>query len=95
MKQDLLKKVINENIDYSLVISELIYDVIDRIDDINNDDELIDSINDTIIYYDDQWDIMRHYFYGEPEKANFNDAMDEFYNDCYKCLCAYREALNG
>ena len=90
---DLLEKTIKQNIDYSLVIADLIYSIIDRMEDINNDDSLIDEINDYIIYYDDQWDIMRHYFYSEIEKANFNDAMDMFYNDCYKCLCAYREAL--
>ena len=48
------------------------------------EEELLNSINDSIIYYDDQWEIMKHY--QNPEEANFNEAMEEFYNDLVEIL---------
>lgn len=35
--------------------------------------------NDEFIYYDDQWQIMK--YYQRPEDANYNEAMELFYND--------------
>lgn len=48
------------------------------------EEELLNSINNNLIYYDDQWEIMKHY--QNPEEANFNEAMEEFYNDLAEIL---------
>lgn len=48
------------------------------------EEELQQAIDDEIIYYDDQWEIMK--YYQNPEEANFNEAMEEFYNDLVEIL---------
>lgn len=48
------------------------------------EEELWQAMDDTLIYYDDQWEIMKHY--QNPEEANFNEAMEEFYNDLVEIL---------
>lgn len=48
------------------------------------EEELLNSINDSLIYYDDQWEIMKHYQL--PHEANFDAAMEEFYNDLVEIL---------
>lgn len=48
------------------------------------EEELQQAIDDSLIYYDDQWEIMRHY--QNPEEANFNEAMEEFYEDLAEIL---------
>lgn len=62
--------------------------VIERIDfddeDLDIDEALLDAINDYIIYYDDQWEIMK--FYQNPTEANFSEAIEEFYSDCYNVV---------
>ena len=57
--------------------------VIERMEALT-EEELQQAIDDEIIYYDDQWEIMKHY--QNPEKANFNEAMEEFYNDLVEIL---------
>lgn len=48
------------------------------------EEELLNSINDSLIYYDDQWEIMKHYQL--PYEANFDEAIEEFYNDLAEIL---------
>ena len=48
------------------------------------EEELWQAMDDTLIYYDDQWEIMKQY--QNPEEANFNEAMEEFYNDLVEIL---------
>lgn len=48
------------------------------------EEELWQAIDDSLIYYDDQWEIMK--YYQNPEEANFNEAMEEFYNDLVEIL---------
>lgn len=48
------------------------------------EEDLNQSIDDTLIYYCDQWEIMKHY--QNPQEANFYEAMDEFYNDLLDIL---------
>lgn len=46
----------------------------------NNTSEHFDNcFNDEFIYYDDLWLIMK--YYQRPEDANYNEAMELFYND--------------
>ena len=48
------------------------------------EEELQQAIDDSLIYYDDQWEIMKHY--QNPEEANFNEAIEEFYEDLAEIL---------
>lgn len=48
------------------------------------EEELWQAMDDTLIYYDDQWEIMK--YYQNPKEANFNEAMEEFYNDLVEIL---------
>ena len=48
------------------------------------EEDLQQAIDDSLIYYDDQWEIMKHYQL--PQEANFDEAMEEFYNDLVEIL---------
>ena len=48
------------------------------------EEDLLNSINDSIIYYDDQWEIMR--YYQNPENANLSEAMILLYDDLAEIL---------
>lgn len=49
----------------------------------NNDDTHFNNcFNDEFIYYDDLWQIMQ--YYQRPQDANFNEAIELFYNDLYE-----------
>ena len=45
-------------------------------------DNLWQAINDEMIYYDDQWDLMKYYF--TPDKASLDEAFELLYNDLWK-----------
>ena len=62
---------------------DLVDDIIDRIDE---DDFISDSyeavweaIDNGVIYYDDQWEILKHYC--DPKNADWDYAIEEFAND--------------
>ena len=42
-------------------------------------EKIIDALNDSLIYSDDQWEIMKAY--QNPEEANFQNALEYFIND--------------
>lgn len=48
------------------------------------EEDLQQAIDDSLIYYDDQWEIMK--YYQNPKEANFNEAMEEFYEDLAEIL---------
>ena len=48
------------------------------------EEELFQAIDDQIIYYVDQWEIMQ--FYQTPQEANFNEAIELFTNDLLDIL---------
>ena len=49
----------------------------------NNDDTHFNNcFNDEFIYYDDLWLIMK--YYQRPQDANFNEAINLFYEDLYE-----------
>ena len=48
------------------------------------EEDLQQAIDDSLIYYDDQWEIMK--YYQNPKEANFNEAMMEFYDDLLEIL---------
>ena len=80
-----LNLCINQNNLYCLPeCAEMIYER--AIDGATNREEVKDnlwaSINDSLIYYDDQWELMRYYF--TPANANLDEAFELLYNDLWK-----------
>lgn len=57
-------------------IEQLIKEVLERIDNPYNDDEIWEAIDSSIIYYDDQWKILKEYC--SPQEANWDYAINEF-----------------
>ena len=58
--------------------------IISRVDTFEDDDEIsdliIDALNDELIYYRDQWDVIE--FYSTPEDGRtLSDCCDDFIND--------------
>ena len=63
-------------------LSDIASDILDRASDDDRKDaseKIIDALNDSLIYCDDQWEIMKAY--QSPEEANFQNALEEFIND--------------
>lgn len=56
------------------------------------EEELQQAMDDDLIYYKDQWDIIQ--YYQNPREANFYEAMDNFYNDLLDILQAYNDLTN-
>lgn len=95
------KDIIAEHFDYTgdFDFLDIVANVIDRIDDIEElgdddiDDEVRESIDDTLIYYDDQWRIMR--FYQVPSEANLDEAFEQLAEDCVKIVTKIKENTKG
>lgn len=59
---------------YSLI--DIVTNILDRIDNPNDDEDIFQAIDDEIIYYDDQWKIIKAYC--NPTTANWEFAIEEF-----------------
>lgn len=80
-----MKKYINKS---NFETFELVDNVVERVVDAMNDGEYEDiddcigyEIDNALMYYDDQWEVMKHYQL--PKEANFDNAIEEFINDVY------------
>ena len=65
-------------------LADIASEILDRANEDDREDadaneKVIDALNDSLIYYDDQWEVMKAY--QNPEEANFQNALDEFLND--------------
>ena len=65
-------------------LADIASEILDRAgdddrEDVDASEKVIDALNDSLIYYDDQWEVMKAY--QNPEEANFQNALDEFLND--------------
>lgn len=98
------KKLVKESSDYSTFyhvfgnyttdnFHRLVKDMIENVEaeDINEDnlyDVIRDEIDTRLIYYDDQWEVLKHYYY--PNEIDiFNDAIDKLADDMEKCVKKY------
>lgn len=59
-------------------LADIASEILDRASDDDREDadaseKVIDALNDSLIYYDDQWEIMKAY--QNPEEANFQNAL--------------------
>ena len=61
-------------------IAELIFERME----VPTEEELQYSMDTELIYDEDLWEILK--YYQRPSEANFNDAMEEFYNDLLDIL---------
>lgn len=61
-----------------LVSRAIDYDI-DEINEDNVDEYVKQAMDDGLIYYDDEWLMLKAYC--NPKKANYNDAYDELYTD--------------
>ena len=65
-------------------LADIASEILDRAgdddrEDVDASEKVIDALNDSLIYYDDQWEVMKAY--QNPEEANFQSSLDEFLND--------------
>ena len=63
---------------------EIVANVLDRIDDMSNDEDIWQSIDDELIYTADQWKVLQHYC--DVKDAKWDEAFESFSNDIYS-LC--------
>ena len=72
---------------FNLKVCEIAEAIIERMEEVSKDkieDELQYAMDTELIYDEDLWEIMK--YYQRPNEANFNEAMDEFYNDLLDIL---------
>ena len=68
---------------FNLKVCEIVKSIFERMEEAT-EEELQQAMNDELIYDDDLWEIMK--YYQRPTEANFNEAMEEFYNDLLEVL---------
>ena len=65
-------------------LADIASEILDRAsdddrEDIDASEKVIDALNDSLIYYNDQWEVIKAY--QNPTEANFQNALDDFLND--------------
>ena len=65
-------------------IAEAIFERVKDYEEEDTEEALQNAMDDELIYDDDLWEIMK--YYQRPNEANFDEAMDEFYNDLLDIL---------
>ena len=96
-----IQDIIAEHFDYTgdFDFLDIVANVIDRLDDIDElgdddiNDEVYSSIDDSLIYYNDQWRIMM--FYQLPGEANLDEAIDQLAEDCVEIVTKIKKSGEG
>lgn len=66
-------------------IADSLLDRIDTVDEYDDEmDAVICAMNDYLIYYDDQWQVLQYYC--TPQMADWEKATDAFINELCECL---------
>lgn len=60
-------------------IAGIVENIIDRIEDYDDYDDILQSLDDELIYFDDQWEILKYYC--NPQNADWDYAIELFIND--------------
>ena len=78
--------------DFSSIVTAII-DRLDNYDTENDefDEELYQCISDELIYYDDQWTILKYYYYNDIQNADFNQALENLYCTIAVIIKKYKE----
>lgn len=66
----------------------IIFDVLDRMEEPYDDVEMYDALDIALMYYDDQWSILKEYC--TPMEANWEYAIQAFIDDLFTILEAIR-----
>ena len=72
---------------FNVEVAQIAKGIFLRMEDYEEDDiadALSQAMDEELIYTEDLWSIMA--YYTTPQEANFNEAMDEFYNDLLDIL---------
>lgn len=81
--KDLIGKHFDHTYDFDFL--DVVANVLDRVDDFGDEEDIFGAIDSAIIYYDDQWKII--HFYQTPSEANWENAYDDFQSDIF-AICA-------
>lgn len=76
------KKLIGEYFDYTMDFDflDIVANVLDRIDDFTSDEDIYQSVDDELIYTQDQWTILEFYC-ASPAEADWDSAYSDFLGD--------------
>lgn len=79
-KNDIYRAIF-KTVEYGLTddFEEVLFNIVDRIDDYSSEEDIYQAIDDELIYDADRWTVMKHY--QRPSDANYNDAMDALTSD--------------
>lgn len=71
---------------FNVFVAQIAKSIFERVKDYEEDleDALQYAMDDELIYDEDLWEIMK--YYQRPNEANFDGAMEEFYNDLLDIL---------
>ena len=72
---------------FNLKVCSIAESIIERMEEVSKDEieeELQYAMDLELIYDEDLWSIMA--YYQRPNEANFDEAMEEFYNDLLEIL---------
>ena len=72
---------------FNLKVCEIAEAIIERMEDYEEDnleEALQSAMDDELIYTEDLWAIMA--YYTTPQEANYDESMNEFYNDLLDIL---------
>lgn len=65
-------------------ITPIIENILDRVENPNDDEDILTSLDDELIYYDDQWIVLQEY--QSPQEANWNEAIEQFICDLFSIV---------
>lgn len=90
--QEDIRREIGRYFDYAVDADfvDVVEDIIYRVDDPHSTDDVMQAIDDGLIYTSDQWTVLQHYC--TPQTANWEDAIDEFITDIYHIVDALNKA---
>lgn len=76
------KNLIGEYFDYSMEYDflDIVARILNRIDDFSNEEDVYNSIDDELIYIQDQWEVLMFYC-ASPADANWDNAYSYFVSD--------------
>ena len=94
------RSIIGKHFNYNVTdkFIDIVVDILSGIDDFNDQEaiELTLDLDDSLIYYSNQWEVMMHY--QSPSEANLDEAILSLYNDveeiCKEIASGKNESLN-
>ena len=90
------KRIIGEHFEYTgdFEFLDIVADVIDRIEDFGDEEDIWRAIDEALIYNHDRW-VIAEFYYSTPEELDWDECISEFdgdiYNICDKILNSKEE----